>query len=107
MGIIELNKFIDFPSLFVTLYEEQIDVLEADRFELDFYQRLINFYEGGFAAFDLQREECMLSDDKIHFAFGMDSEQANESSNYGATSNYFIIYDRILEQFEACDYEQG
>jgi len=108
MNTIEMNEFIDFTQLFVKLYEEHKEELEHHKFEADHFKRLIQFYdEGGLSAFDLQKDECELTDKYIHFVFGMDLEQANESTNYVATANYFIVYDRILNEFTSCDYEQG
>jgi len=52
----------------------------------------------------MDRKACLR---EITFFFGKDLEKANESSNQVATANYLIIYDRLLEEFITCEYEQG
>lgn len=104
----QLNEFIDFSGIFMKLYKEHEEDLRKHRFEAEHFGRLITFVEeGGFNVFDIQIEECELNSYHISFVFGFDFNDANESSNYSASANYYIIYDRVRQDFIACDYEQG
>lgn len=108
MNTTDINKFIDFNGLFIKLYEDHKDELEFHKFEADHFNRLFEFYKhGGPNSFEIQTDECELTDTEINFVFGMVLEQPNESTSYVATANYFITYNRILKEFTICDYEQG
>jgi hypothetical protein len=104
----ELNEFIDFSGIFMKLYKEHEEDLRKHRFEAEHFDRLITFVEeGGFNVFDIQIEECELNNANIRFVFGFDFNDANESSNYSASANYYIEYDRFLKELTTCNYEQG
>lgn len=104
----ELNRHIDFKSMFLELYKEQEEYIIEKRNEMVHFETLIQFVQNGdIDEFEVITEDCDINDKKIHFVFGMDLERPNESSNYVATADYHIIYDRGAEEFTTCDYEQG
>ena len=102
-----MNNYINFENLFSDLYDEQIDVLIEYRYETSHYNDIINFKEQHLFAFELLKEESCFCDKEIVFDFGMCLGGANESDNTNASANFVIVYDRVLDEFTSCDYEQG
>lgn len=108
MEQIEINRFINFTGIFKSLYSYYEEDLRENQHEAEHFKRILQFVEGGdFNKFDLELEECEFTNEKISFVFGCDFGGANESNTQSATANYLIIYDRLLEEFTVCDYEQG
>jgi len=104
---LEINDYIDFRKLFIDLYKEQEDILEEHKYEADHYKEIIDFKEQAFNEFELLEDESEFSDKEIVFDFGMCLGGANESDNRNASANFVIVYDRILDDFTSCEYEQG
>lgn len=99
-----INKFINFKGLFLYLIED----LKTDRsYYLPGHLGIFISTDGP-EKYDLEIDDCEITDKYIHFTFGKYLEIAHEgSSGYVASCNYFITYDREKERFISCDYEQG
>jgi len=104
----DLNDHIDFMSLFLYLVEYHRDGLEVSMDEIPHHKMILDFtYNSIDDGFEILSEECELTDSQIIFCFGMTLEQPNESSNYVASANYDIVFDRITDEFVSCEYQQG
>lgn len=104
----ELNKFIDFKAMLKHLVEEHRTDLEKHRFEADYYDKLLKFIDVKVIdEFDTEHEECDFTNDSVSFVFGYSFNDANESNNQSTTANYHIIFNRVLNEFTVCEYEQG
>jgi hypothetical protein len=102
-----INNYIDFGKLFLDLYNEQEEILIAERIQADHFERILQFKQHAYKEFEIIPEECDYDSKKIVFFFGYDFNDANESCNQSTTADYVIIYDTILDEFTSCDYEQG
>lgn len=103
----QINNYIDFGKLFLDLYNEQEEILIAERIQADHFERILQFKQHAHKHFEIIPEECDYDSKKIVFFFGYDFNDANESCNQSTTADYVIIYDTILDEFTSCDYEQG
>lgn len=103
----KINKHVDFREIFKELFEEHKSELEKFK-KSEMNKTLLGFVESGdFDDYELMLDECEIYESHIRFVFGKDLEQPNESSSYVASGNYFIFFDRVLNEFTICDYEQG
>ena len=104
----DLNNHIDFMGLFKYLVETHRDELEVHKYEAEHFKMILDFANHHIDdGFEVLSEECELTDSQIIFIFGIDLEEPNESTNYVATANYDIVFDRIMDEFVSCEYEQG
>ena len=105
--MIDINDYIDFKKLFIDLYKNQKDLLEEYKDEVEHFKKIIDFNNRAFNEFELIQESSSLSDKEIVFYFGLCLGGANESNNEDAYANFIIRYDRTLNEFISCEYEQG
>ncbi|QQO97011.1 hypothetical protein Nekkels1_12 [Cellulophaga phage Nekkels_1] len=102
-----INKYIDFNSLFLELYNEQEDILIEERIQADHFDRILKFKEQSYSEFEIMIEECSYDTKEIVFVFAYDFDDSNEDCSQSTTADYVIVYDTILDEFTSCDYEQG
>jgi hypothetical protein len=104
----ELNKHIDFKSIFKDLMEEHDEDLNQYRYESPYYGNILDFYQlGEYEKFDVEVGECEFGEKEITFIFTIDFNDANESDTQGTSAYHLIKYDRVLSEFTYHEYEQG
>lgn len=105
---LEINKYIDFSGLFNHLYDTSKNSLEEHKYEAKHFFDILEFKEKGIIdSFEINIDECEVSDENILFVFTCDFGDSNESCNQSTTADYFISFDCVLEEFNSCEYEQG
>ena len=60
-----INNYIDFGKLFLDLYNEQEEILIAERIQADHFEKILQFKEHAYKDFDIIPEECDYDDCKI------------------------------------------
>jgi len=104
---LDIKYYIDFKKLFVDLYNLHESYLMQHRADNKVYMDIINFYEKNSSDFDICNDECEIDDFNIIFVFGYDFNDANESCTQSTTANYVIVFDKSIDEFSECNYEQG
>jgi hypothetical protein len=104
---LEINNYIDFNKLFNDLFKENEDELIEYQYEAEHFGKILQFNYIAKEKFDLVLDECELDGSTITFVYEHDFNDANESNNQSTTASYVIMYDRILDEFSECYYEQG
>ncbi len=103
-----IYHYIDYRNLFIDLFNEYEEELEEHRYEADHFDRLLLFKNSTeFDEWEIDECECEFTDKTIIWYFGFDFNDANESNNVSTTADYTIVFDRVLDEFTICDYEQG
>ncbi len=98
--------------MFYDLVEEHKPILTKHSFEAEHYGRILEFVEYQKTAdltgyYSLDIDDCVFSDRLIEFVFGYTRSDANESNTQSSWSSYYIVFDRLLDEFITCEYEQG
>ena len=99
----DTNKYFDFETLFKDLYQEQEDALNEHQYEADHYKRLIHFNNDEKPEYKLELSECDYNYRHVTFIFIKKEEFIVD----GNTPSYTIIFDRTLDEFTACDYDEN
>ncbi len=98
---VDINKFIDFASLFYALYHENEDMMNevvADVGDTT-YKDILAFKQSKLLSC-IDIDECELDDSNIVFVFSQSDDNANESDTQGSGFVCTINYDRTLENFD-------
>jgi len=100
------NDYIDFDKLFKDLSEDQKDSLIEYKYEVERCNHILLFLDN-MEGFGLDKEECLYSDNELHFSFSKVYKDANESNPNNSYEKVFIIFDRSLNEFSSYEFEQG
>ena len=103
---LKINNYIDFNKLFDNLFKENEYELIEYQYEAQHFGTIIKFNIIK-DEFNIVLDECELDSKNITFVFDKDFNDANESNNQSTTASYVIMFDRILDEFSLCHYEQG
>ena len=103
------KKYIDWQLMFDDLYNECQSFMKEYKHQNEHYEAIISFREktGAYSDFEIEPEECEITENFLIFSFGFSFNNSNESNNQSETANYSIRYDLELECFEELYYEQG
>lgn len=101
----DYNKHIDFSGMFYDLIDVERLNLEQHKHEASHYMDILNMIDNQ-EGFELMVDESTFCDERIVFFFCKFYNDANESDTQGSSANYIITYDRILDEFTECEYEQ-
>lgn len=102
---ININEYIDLEGLFNKFYEQHEAYYSQYAYESADGGRLYDFVLMHKEHCFLEVLECQVTDKEIIFIFVHDLDNANESNSISDTEAYIITYNRILDEFEKCEYE--
>jgi hypothetical protein len=100
----EINQFIDYDAIFDALFKSEETALIESQYEAPHYARVLEFNRQR-SEFELELEECTISDHRVEFVYIRSLNDANESNSQPSHESYYIEYDFSLEEFSQCDYE--
>jgi len=102
----ELNKYIDFDTMFKDIVSQQEEV-GMDSIELQVLAKVKNLVESDFfKTMRIDAEECLITKTRIYFTYSVVYDTATESDNSNSFVRYDISYDRQIEVFSSISQEQ-